>query len=95
LLRTEIVQITEVNKKAKGPISRSGRLCRFGADAVLPVGIEKPDDSSDKDKFDGEVEAVEDGFEAGVRVIFAKASCATATTSMSSLEACNRALPTP
>ena len=57
-----------MNKKAKGPISRSGRLCRFSADAALPVGVDKPDDSCDEDQFDCEMKPVEDGLEAGVGV---------------------------
>ncbi len=41
---------------------------RFGADAVLPVGGDEPEDGGDEDEFDAEVEAVEDLLEAWVGV---------------------------
>jgi hypothetical protein len=45
-----------------------GDLCRFGADAVFPVGDDEPDDADEEDGFYAEVEAVEDFFEAGIGV---------------------------
>lgn len=38
----------------------------FGADAILPVRVDEPDDSCEEDKFDDEMKAVEDLFEARV-----------------------------
>ena len=43
------------------------KLCFF-ADAVFPVGDDEPEESDDENKFDCEVEAVEDLFEAWVGV---------------------------
>ena len=45
-----------------------GDLCRFGADAVFPVGDDEPDDADEENSFDSEVKAVEDLFEAGIGV---------------------------
>jgi len=40
----------------------------LGADAVLPVRDDEPEEGGDDDDFDGEMEAVEDFFEVGVGV---------------------------
>jgi len=49
-------------------LSRRGSLGGFGADAVLPVGDDEPEETGDEDEFDTEVEALEDGFETRVGV---------------------------
>ena len=43
-------------------------LGRFGADAVLPVGDDEPEEGKDDDGFDTEVEALEDLLEARIGV---------------------------
>ena len=53
--------------------ARSDEDCRalvaldlFGANAILPMRVDEPDDTDEKDKFDREMEAVKDLFEARV-----------------------------
>ena len=50
-------------------ISHRAHSCGlFDADAVFPVGDDEPDKGGDDDQFDGEMEAVEDGFETWVGI---------------------------
>ena len=43
-------------------------LCRFRADAILPVGDDEPEEGCEENEFDGEMKAVEDFLEAWVGV---------------------------
>lgn len=49
-------------------VRKTLRLRRLGADAVFPMGDDKPEEAGDEDEFDREVEAVKDLFEARIGV---------------------------
>ena len=49
-------------------VSDRNSFSRRGADAILPVGSDKPEECGNENKFDREMEAVEDGLETGIAV---------------------------
>jgi hypothetical protein len=61
--------INEFHRRTEDTVTvNRSPLNGFGADAVFPVGDDEPEEAGDEDCFDGEVEAMEDRFEARVGV---------------------------